>query len=209
VTSTGISLPAGGTLKDGLGNDLTNSGTATDNVLYAYDSEGKKIASFGITGTITGFSGLIIDKVPGRAWIDGLNAISNIGTKETRELYVPFSQDTKADTVWICEYYNGVGSTIRESNCTTREGTLSQWNTDTEVGTTKNGVTLFAVNTTDKDYEFKGLTASGGGEGGAGEEEEAIPEFTLITAIIACVAGFGIYFVIRQRNSRKKIATNK
>jgi hypothetical protein len=37
----------------------------------------------------------------------------------------------------------------------------------------------------------------------------AVPEFTLMTAIIACVAGFGIYLLIKQRNSRKKIATNK
>jgi hypothetical protein len=199
VTSTGISLPAGGTLKDSSGHDLTASGTATDNTLYAYDSMGKKIASFGITGNVN-LSNLSIGKdvVTGRAWMDGLNEITNIGTNDTRELYVPFSQDTQADTVWVCENYSGDSLTLRESYCTSRGGTLTQWNT-TEVGTTKNGITLVAVNPTDKYYEFKGLTASEGGEGGKGGEEEAVPEFTIITAIVAAVAGFGIYFVIRNK----------
>jgi hypothetical protein len=39
-------------------------------------------------------------------------------------------------------------------------------------------------------------------------EQENIPEFTIITAIIAAVAGFGIYFVIRQRKNREKSNKN-
>ena len=42
---------------------------------------------------------------------------------------------------------------------------------------------------------------AGAGEGGD-EGGEAVPEFTIITAIIAAVAGFGIYFVIRNKKQK-------
>lgn len=73
------------------------------------------------------------------------------------------------------------------------------------------------ANTSNKNYidvgdnpysigDMTGYTYLWWSESGKGE---AIPEFTIITAIIAAVAGFGVYLLIRQRNSRKKIATNK
>jgi hypothetical protein len=41
----------------------------------------------------------------------------------------------------------------------------------------------------------------------AGGGEEAVPEFTIITAIVAAVCGFGIYLLIRKR--KQPAAGNK
>jgi len=77
------------------------------------------------------------------------------------------------------------------------------------LGETKSGLTCASEYTIFNGKKYYKITGDDIGTGGAegqgadaGGGEEAVPEFTLITAIIAAVAGFGIFFVIRQKKQK-------
>ena len=118
----------------------------------------------------------------------------------TFTLYVP--KDTTA-SVRVCEGAQSLAEVFQ--GC---DGHPSAPNVTNEYFCTTGGCTPFqagvSVSIEGNYWKVEGVSGSGGqGEGG---EEEAVPEFTIVTIVIAAVLGFGIYLLIRRKSSIKKIS---